>query len=52
MDVREANEVVNQELEERFRVVCVRREEEEEWRRRVELLLKERERMGKVLMWG
>lgn len=49
-DVRAANEAVNAELERRFETACGIREEE--WRRRVELLLRERERMAKALLWG
>lgn len=49
-DAQQANAVVNAELESRF--VATIEEREKEWRRRIDLLLREREKMGKVLMWG
>ncbi len=49
-DVQQANAIVNAEMESRF--VATIEEREQEWRRRIELLLREREKMGKVLMWG
>lgn len=49
---RRENEVVNAALERKF--IESMEEREEEWRRRVELLLRDRDRMSKVLMseWG
>ena len=50
VDVRQSNEAVNAELEARFADACEAREAE--WRRRVELLLREREKMGRALLYG
>ncbi len=44
------NAIVNAELEARFAQTVEARERE--WRRRIRLLFKERERLGKALMWG
>ena len=44
------NAIVNAELEARFAEAIENREKE--WRRRVELLFKEREKMAKALLWG
>ncbi len=49
-DAQQTNAIVNAEMESRF--VTTIEEREREWRRRIELLLREREKMGKVLMWG
>ena len=49
-DARKTNAVVNAELEARFAEAVEDRERE--WRRRVQLLFREREKMGKALMWG
>lgn len=49
-DGQAANEAVNGELERRFKGVVEGREGE--WRGRVRVLLRERERMAKVLLWG
>ena len=44
------HEAVNAALEARFSEVMEKREKE--WRRRIGILLKEREKMGRALMWG
>lgn len=49
-DVQKTNAIVNAELEARFAEVVENRERE--WRRRMQLLFREREKMGKALMWG
>ena len=49
-DVQKTNAIVNAELEARFTEAVEDRERE--WRRRVQLLFREREKMGKALMWG
>jgi len=49
-DAQQANAIVNAELESRF--VKTIESREKEWRRRIDLLLRERERLGKALMWG
>lgn len=49
-DAQNTNALVNAELEARFTEVVEARERE--WRRRVQLLFREREKMGKALMWG
>ena len=49
-DAQKTNTIVNAELEARFATVVEARERE--WRRRVQLLFREREKMGKALMWG
>jgi len=49
-DVQNSNAIVNAELEARFAETVEARERE--WRRRIRLLFKERDRMGKALMWG
>lgn len=52
VSTQEMNEAVNAELEHRFAEATRRREEE--WMRRANLLFKERDRMGRVLLqsWG
>ena len=49
-DAQKTNAIVNAELEARFAETVEAREKE--WRRRVRLLFREREKMGKALMWG
>lgn len=49
-DIQQANAIVNAELESRFAETIEAREKE--WRRRIDLLFREREKMGKALMWG
>lgn len=49
-DAQQANALVNAELESRF--IDTIEEREKEWRRRIDLLFLEREKMGKALMWG
>lgn len=49
-DVQKTNAFVNAELEARFAETVEARERE--WRRRVRVLFREREKMGKALMWG
>ena len=49
-DVRETNAIINAELEARFVETMDAREKE--WRRRIALLFRERDRMGKALLWG
>lgn len=49
-DAQKTNAIVNAELEGRFAEVVEDREKE--WRRRVQVLFREREKMGKALMWG
>lgn len=49
-DAQRTNAIVNEELETRFAETIETRERE--WRRRVALLFKERDKMGKALMWG
>ena len=49
-DAQKTNAIVNDELEARFAEAVEDRERE--WRRRVQLLFREREKMGKALMWG
>ena len=49
-DAQKTNAIVNAELEARFAETIEARERE--WRRRVRLLLRDREKMGKALMWG
>lgn len=49
-DAESTNAMVNAELEARFAETVEARERE--WRRRVEVLFREREKMGKALMWG
>ena len=49
-EMQRTNEAVNIELERKFAEVFEKREKE--WRRRVALLLRDREKMGKALMWG
>ena len=49
-DAQKTNAIVNAELEARFAETIEVRERE--WRRRVRLLFREREKMGKALMWG
>lgn len=49
-DAQNTNAIVNAELEARFAEAVEARERE--WRRRVRLLFREREKMGKALMWG
>ena len=49
-DVQRTNAMVNAELEARFAETVDARERE--WRRRIALLFRERDRMGKALMWG
>ena len=47
---QKTNAIVNAELEARFAETVEARERE--WRRRVRVLFREREKMGKALMWG
>ena len=49
-DAQKTNAIVNAELEARFTEAVEARERE--WRRRVRVLFREREKMGKALMWG
>ena len=49
-DMRDTNAAVNAELEARFANAVEAREKE--WRRRIALLFREREKMTKALMWG
>lgn len=49
-EVRETNAIINAELEARFVETMDAREKE--WRRRIALLFRERDRMGKALLWG
>lgn len=49
-DAQKTNAVVNAELEARFAETV--EEREREWRRRVRLLFRERDKMGKALMWA
>lgn len=49
-NIQKTNAIVNAELEARF--VEAVEDREREWRRRVQLLFREREKMGKALMWG
>ncbi len=49
-DVRDTNAAVNAELEARFADAVEAREKE--WRRRIALLFRERDKMAKALMWG
>ncbi|KAF6218831.1 hypothetical protein HO133_005374 [Letharia lupina] len=49
-DAQKTNAIVNAELEARFAEAVEDRERE--WRRRVQILFREREKMGKALMWG
>ena len=49
-DAQKTNAIVNAELEARFAETIEARERE--WRRRVRLLFRDREKMGKSLMWG
>ena len=49
-DAQKTNAIVNAELEAHFAEAV--EEREKEWRRRVQLLFREREKMGKALMWG
>lgn len=49
-DAQKTNAIVNAEIEARFAEAVEDRERE--WRRRVQLLFREREKMGKALMWG
>lgn len=49
-DAHKTNALVNAELEARFAEAVGARERE--WRRRVRVLFREREKMGKALMWG
>lgn len=49
-DAQKTNAIVNAELEARFAEAVEDRERE--WRRRVHMLFREREKMGKALMWG
>ncbi len=49
-DAQRTNAVVNAELEAHFAETVEARERE--WRRRVRVLFREREKMGKALMWG
>lgn len=49
-DAQKTNAIVNAELEAHFAEAVEDRERE--WRRRVQLLFREREKMGKALMWG
>ena len=49
-DVRDTNAAVNAELEARFANAVEAREKE--WRRRIALLFRDRDRMAKALMWG
>lgn len=49
-DAHKTNALVNAELEARFAEAVEDRERE--WRRRVRVLFRERDKMGKALMWG
>ena len=49
-DAQKTNAIVNAKLEARFAEAVEARERE--WRRRVRLLFREREKMGKALMWS
>ena len=49
-DIRETNAIINAELEARF--VETMEAREKEWRSRIALLFRERDRMGKALLWG
>ena len=49
-NAEKTNAIVNAELEAHFAEAV--EEREREWRRRVRLLFREREKMGKALMWG
>ena len=49
-DMRDTNAAVNAELEARFADAVEAREKE--WRRRIALLFRERDKMAKALMWG
>ena len=49
-DIRDTNAAINAELEARFADVVEAREKE--WRRRIALLFRERDKMAKALMWG
>ena len=49
-DAQKTNAIVNAQLEARFAEAVEARERE--WRRRVRLLFREREKMGKALMWS
>ena len=49
-DAQKTNAIVNAELEAHFAEAVEDRERE--WRRRVRLLFREREKMGKALLWG
>ena len=49
-DAQKTNAIVNAELEVHFAEAVEDREKE--WRRRVQLLFREREKMGKALLWG
>ena len=49
-DMRDTNAAVNAELETRFADAVEAREKE--WRRRIALLFRERDKMAKALMWG
>lgn len=49
-DAQKTNAIVNAELEAHFAEVV--QDREKEWRRRVQLLFREREKMGKALLWG
>ena len=49
-DMRDTNAAVNAELEARFANAVEAREKE--WRRRIALMFRERDKMAKALMWG
>lgn len=49
-EIQQENAIVNAELESGFAKAI--EERENEWARRVDLLFREREKMGKALMWG
>jgi chromosome segregation ATPase len=49
-DAKETNAIINAELEARF--VETMEAREKEWRRRIALLFKERDRMSRALLWG
>ncbi|KAL2040618.1 hypothetical protein N7G274_006597 [Stereocaulon virgatum] len=49
-DAKETNAIINAELEARFLETIEAREKE--WRRRIALLFKERDRMSRALLWG
>ena len=49
-DMRDTNAAVNAELEARFATAVEAREKE--WRRRIALMFRERDKMAKALMWG